>query len=232
MIPDIVAGWMRVAAVGSVSFVSATGANYVASGASINSPSTPAAIESGDGVFAIVFGRSALTPPAGWTLVASHTWTAAVANTIYVYRKDSVTVADSSTAFTWSQAAAGRMGLAYLVCRSTSGVISVGESAGVTTSSPSTANHSVTAPVLTATQDGELFLMAAGVEQANTDGASNTWTSPSSADLRTIATQADNRLAAATQARSSRQSNGSPWTFTTGVGANDFGALTIRLSPG
>lgn len=221
----------RFSAIASMSFVAASGTSYVDSATTINAPSSPGGIQNGDGLFAILLARSAVTPPSGWTLVASQAVVGATAQSVYVYRKTTVTTGDSSTAFTWTQASAGRMGLAYVVCRSSTGLLQIHESAGVTTSNASTATHNVTAPVLTAGTDGQLFLMAACAVLGDTP-ATNTWTAPASATLRSTATQSNNRLAVATQLRNSAASNSSPWTYTMGAAAaNEFAALTIRIGP-
>ena len=221
----------------AVSFVAASGANYIASGTSINSPSTPAGIQNGDGLFAIIYARSAFTPPVGWTLVASQSNSnpsSGVTQTIFIYRKDAVTSSDASTAFTWSQAVAGRMGLAYVVVRSSSGAITVAETASVETdyavSTPYPQNVQV--PTLAATSDGELFLIAATAELGNSIVSDGVWTAPAGATLRTISPQAENRLAAATQARNAGQSNSTPMTMgagTTTATANYYSAVTVRL---
>lgn len=221
----------------SVSFVSAVGASFVSGATSINSPSSPAGIANSDGLFAIVFARSALTPPAGWTLVASKSNTGTLTQTLFVYRKDTVTTSDSSTAFTWSQAASGRMGLAYVVARSSSGTITVAaNSTAETDYVASTAYpHNVTIPTLTATVDGELFLIAAASESATTNPSENTWSAAATgSSVRTTATQAENRLAAFTHSLNSTQSNSTP--FTMGIGgqiasANYYTSITVRLQP-
>lgn len=217
---------------GAVSFISATGANYVASGTTISSPTTPAGILNGDGLFALVFARSALTPPAGWTLVASRANTGTLTQTLYIYQKNSVTTGDSSTAFTWTQATSGRMGLAYITARSTSGSIviaQVGDSeTDYSVSTPYPQN--VTISTLTATVNGELFLIAASAESAS--GSTNTWTAPTGATARTTAVQNDSRLIGFTQARDNGQSNASPATLSAGAStANFYTNITVRLQP-
>lgn len=219
----------------SVSYVAASGAAYVNTATSINSPSSPAGIQNGDALYAIVFARSALTPPAGWTLVASQSNATGVPlQTIYIYRKDTVTSGDASTAFTWSQASAGRMGLAYVVARSTSGTINQAQTSGAENDVTTPANSfNVTIPVLTAAGAGELFLIAASSNVANPSPSMSTWTAPSGSTIRTTASLAENRLMVATQARGSGQSNATPATFAI-VGtaaANYFNALTVRLTP-
>lgn len=218
----------------SVSFISATGAVFTSTGTSINTPLTPGGIANGDGLFAILFARSALTPPAGWTLVASQANTGTLTQTLYIYRKNTVTTADSSTAFTWTQASSGRMGLAYIVARSTSGSITVAANSGATTNyAVSTAYpQDVTIPILAATVAGELFLIATSAEAAGASG-SDAWTAATGATRRTANTTAT-RLSAATQARNAGQSNASPMTFLPDGGlpaANYYSAITVRLQP-
>lgn len=214
----------------SVSFVAASGATY-ATATSINTPSSPAGIANGDGLFAIVFARSALTPPAGWTLVGSQANVGATTQTLYIYRKDTVTTGDSSTAFSWGQSVSGRMGLAYVVARSTSGTITEAQVSGAETDyAVATAYpQNVTVPTLTAGVDGELFLIAATCELTS---GSWPWTAATGATLRTTTPQTDNRLIAATQSRNTGQSNASPMTTGTGsASVNYHSSLTLRLAP-
>lgn len=220
----------RFSAIASMSFVAASGTSYVDSATTINAPSSPGGIQNGDGLFAILLARSAVTPPSGWALVASQSVVGATAQSVYVYQKTTVTTGDSSTAFTWTQASTGRMGLAYVVCRSSTGLLQILESSGVTTSNASALTHNVTAPVLTAGTDGQLFILAACAVLGNTD--TNTWTAPSGASLRSTASQGNNRLAAATQLRNAGDSNSSPWTHTLSTASfNEFASLTIRVGP-
>lgn len=222
---------------GVVSFVSAAGTSYVNGETTINSPSTPSGIQNGDGLFAIVYARNALTPPAGWTLVESQNNSNLANQTLYIYRKDTVTTGDASTAFTWTQASSSRMGLAYIVARSTSGTITVTQ-AGKTTNEYLTVTavpHSVTVPTLTATENGELFLVASTCAIGQVSPGTNTWSAASSgATLRTTAAQPENRLAVATQARNAGQSNATPITWTAssgGTSTNAYSTITVRLQP-
>lgn len=213
-----------------VTFVSSTTTGYVDGATSINTPSTPSGIQAGDGLFACLFSRSALTPPAGWTLVKSQTNTTITTQTLYVYRKDSVTSSDSGQSFTWNQANAGRMGLHYTVVRSTSGNITVAESAGTTNNSAAHANI----PTLTADVDGELFLMCATAAVATFGGGGgDTWAPSAGATLRSTAFAENNRLAVQTQARNAGQSNASPMTKTSTIGDADnaYSGITVRLAP-
>lgn len=233
MIPGIVAGQMRQAGSADiVSLIAASGASYTVSGTTINAPATPPGIQTGDGLFAVLLARSTVTPPAGWTLISSQAAASATTTqTLYVYRKNNVTTGDTSTVFTWTQSLSGRMGLAYVACRSSTGEIETPESSGATTSNPATVNHEVASPILTATKDGELFIMAAGAIATAAPPAAGTWIAPPSSTLCTIATQTDNRLGVATQVVNAGNTNSSPWFHLLEVaGVNNFSALTIRVA--
>lgn len=221
---------------GTVSFNSATGPAYIASGMSINTPSTPAGIVSGDAVFAIVFGRSALTPPAGWTLVSSQANTGTVTQTLYIYRKDSVSPSDSSSAFTWSQSVSGRMGLGYLVARSTSGSVLVQDSKTKTTSYPTAQAlpQSVLVEPHTSLHDGALFIVAASSAAATTAGSSNIWVASTSFTARSAASVADNRIFFQTRGVNSSGSNSSPIQFSPGPTAiaNYYSTISLLVYAG
>lgn len=219
-------------AAGTVSFQAAAGPSYIASGTSISSPSSPAGVASGDGLFAVVFGRSALTAPAGWTLVRSQeNVSGAITQTIYLYRKDSTSSADSSVAFTWSQAAAGRMGLAYILARSTTSALSVRQSASAANDFASAAVYSVPTQVLTATSDGELFIICGTALSAEPTNNS-TWSTLGVETARGTAAQPENRLGMFTASRNSGQSNSANVQFSnTSTAANDFSTITARIGP-
>lgn len=233
MMPGIFAGGALGGLINPVmSFVAATGAQYVSSGTSITVPSTPAGISNGDGIYAVVYGRSALTAPSGWTLVdsqANNDPGTGTTQTLYVYRKDTVTTADSSTSFNWQQASSGRMGLAYLVVQANTGTIVEAETNSAETDAPSGSSWNATVQTLTATEDNELFLIAAMAISAT--AGSDTWTAPTGATLRTTASAAQNRLSAATQSRNTGQSNATPYGFSTGGSPtlNYLATITIRL---
>ena len=218
---------------GSVSFVAATGASYIDSGTTINTPSTPAGVQAGDGLFAIVFARSALTPPSGWTLVNSQLFTAATTDqTLYIYRRDSAGSSDSSTAFAWTQASSNRMGLAYVLVRSSTGALTVAQSLKRADSvAESGGVISIPVPTPTAAADGELVLAACSTINAATTPTTTTWTAPSGMTLRTTATLNQNRMAVATQARSAGQSSSTPFTQTNSGTNLSTGAIAMRLAP-
>ena len=220
------------ASTSSVSYVAATGANYVTSGTTINTPSTPAGVATGDGLFAIVFARSTLTPPAGWTLVESQLNSGSgFTQTLYIYRRDSAGSGDSSTAFTWTQSASGRLGLAYVLARSTTGALTVAQSstlAPVGTVSGGIVN--IACPTLTATTAGELFVLAASSIYVAANPDLTTLTAPPGATLRTTAAVDQNRMAVATQALDNSQSNSTPFTLNgLSTGTYKFTSLAVRL---
>jgi hypothetical protein len=226
---------MAVASGGTVSHVASSGAGYVNGATTINSPLTPAGIANGDGLYAIVYARSALTPPSGWTLVASQVNTGTLTQTLYVYRKNTVSTSDGAAAFTWTQAVSGRMGLAYVVARSTSGAINQAQTSSAETDITTPGmSFTVTIPALTAAANGELFIIAATAEAGSVSPLNDTWTAPTGSTMRTTNTIPENRLAAFTQARNAGQSNAATAGFAIGAGggstANYFSAITIRLS--
>ncbi|HEY8343470.1 MAG TPA: hypothetical protein VIK75_10845 [Calditerricola sp.] len=126
------------------------------------------------------------------------------------------------------------MGLHYTVVRSTSGNITVAESAGTTNNpvAPPLAEPA-NIPTLTADVDGELFLMCATAAVATTGGGGDTWAPSAGATLRSTAAADDNRLAVQTQARNAGQSNASPMTKTSAAGPKDnaYSGITVRLAP-
>lgn len=83
----------------------------------------PAGIQDGDRVVAIVFARSALTAPAGWTLLASdgpvgNDWSEpTIEQSIYAYQKDTASASDSEATATWTQASIDWIGVVYAVLR-------------------------------------------------------------------------------------------------------------------
>ena len=215
----------------SVNFVAATGTSYTPSGTTINAPAAPAGVVSGDGLFAIVMSRSALTPPAGWSLVKSQSNTGASTQTVSIFKRDTAAPADSGASFTWTQAASGRMGLGYLLARSTSGALGVLGTDSASNTGTAAATQSVTLPVMTASGNGELFLLAAASELGS-DAGTDTWVASSGATIRTTAAQAGNRLCAETQARDLGQSNSTPMTITFGAAsASVFESVGCRIGP-
>lgn len=210
-----------------ISWVAGTTSGYVASATSIAS-STPAGIQNDDGVFAFVFARSALTAPAGWTLLASQACVSTtVTQTLYVYRKNTVTSADSSTSFTWSQASANRMGVTYAVVRAAEGDVRVAPGIGANFAT-NTTTTTVTAPGYYASRSAEMALLAATTVLA--PATSGTPTPPSGATLWS-GTVAENRLGAAYDAlNEGEQGGGANWTISSGtVTSNGVAAITLGV---
>lgn len=229
MIPFFVFANKIRATTASISFVASSASGYVAA-ASISSPTSPAGIADDDGLFAILMHRGVVTAPAGWSLVDTQAVTGAVTQSVSIYRKDTVTSADASTAFVWTQASGSRMGLNYIVLRSSSGVMTVASPTGKTsnTVSSNTVNN-CNVLSLTATMDGEMFILAG---TSVTTSGTNTWAAPAGATLRSTAATTDNRVVSATQARDSGESNSLPFTFSSSVAiSNEFASITIRVQP-
>lgn len=216
---------------GTVSFVAASADQYIVNGTSISSPSTPAGVQTGDALLAVVMSRSTLTPPPGWSLIVSVTNTDVASQTLHLYRRTSATPSDSSTAFTWTQAVSGRMGLAYILARSSTGIFDVAASASVETDqAPSLATQTLNIPTLTSGANGELFVICAAATLSNAAPDVNTWVAPAGATIRTTPAASDNRIMVATQERDSGQSNASTTTYTTAsAGSNYFTAIAARF---
>ena len=110
---------------GSVSFVAST-ASVVIDGTSI-SVTLPSGIQNNDGVVVCLVSRSTVTPASGWTLITSATVTySGTSHTISLYRKNTVTSADSSTTHTFSQSVYEVFEITAYVWRGTSGVVRYG----------------------------------------------------------------------------------------------------------
>lgn len=209
-----------------ISWVAGTTSAFVTSATSIAS-STPAGIQNNDGLFAFVFARSTLTPPSGWTLVASQATTSSpTTQTLYVYRKNTVASTDSSTSFTWTQASANRMGVTYAVARASGGSLRVAGGIGTNVINTS-GGDTIAAPGYYASRASELVLMAVTVI-SNT--ASSFAQTPPSGSTLWSGTVADNRLGGAYQVRNEGQVAGSAnWTASSGASSNGLAAITLGL---
>jgi hypothetical protein len=180
---------------GTMSWVAGTFSVYGASNTTINA-TTPSGIANGDGLFAFLFTRSTPSPPSGWTLVEqTGLFTTGTADQyLFLYKKDTVSSADSSTSFSWGQSVAARIGVNYAVVRSTTGSMAVAET--LPRINPSA---NVTGPTpfsTTATGDSQIVLLAGSMivyGTAATVGPSGYTVYTSSSAL------ADDRLSAAYQ---------------------------------
>lgn len=206
-----------------ISWISGTTSVYAVS-TSLNA-TTPAGIENDDGLFAFVMTRSVLTPPSGWTVVASGSAFGS-SNTQYLYavKKNTVTSADSSVAVTWTQASNARIGVTYALVRGDGKKITVSEFAINNTSYYYGTTYNI--PSLTATSpNGELFL--GGITSVIVLG-SFTSTPPSGMTLWSAGTT-DNRLHGAYQARAAGQNNNTSWTYTNDGNENGVTSIVLRV---
>ena len=226
---SIGATFVPAAASSGVSFIAATGVNYIASGTTISSPNTPEGVTTGDGLFAIVMALNTsaeptLTPPSDWTLVDAQllNYFSSAYVKLFIYRRDSASSGDSSTAFTWTQGAADIMGLGYVLTRSSTGSLTVAGTGKYGT----VEFNAATCPVVTATADGEMFLMAASLVSPSTDMV---WTAPTGATLRSSgAPNSIGRMGFATQSRDTGQSSGAAFGLSPS-GSAGTASISVRL---
>lgn len=119
MIPGIAAGQMRVAIGGPVSFIEASSTVYDT--AASQNQTIPAGAVAGDLLLVFVMHRSALTAPAGWTLVASQSCVYDTATQwMSIYKKTALSD-DAGTSTTWNQAASGFIAVHMHVYRKSGG---------------------------------------------------------------------------------------------------------------
>lgn len=199
--------------------------NLVTSNATTVAATTPASLQSGDLLIAFVFARSAITAPSGWTLI-DETALFGLNNSddqrLAAYEKDTVTSGDSSQSITWTQASSARMGVVYTAARNAA----IAETA---TKVEQTDYTEIYPPVLTATEDGELFLMAASTYALESEDQI-TPQEPFSTDLVSGTQIASYRLAVVKDVLNTNESNSGYFSFDWGVfSANELGAMTIRL---
>jgi hypothetical protein len=211
-----------------VSFIAGTTATFVASGTTI-SQNLPASILDDDDIFAYVFGRSALTPPAGWTLVDSQAFTAVggtLTQTLYVYRKNTVLSTDSSTSVTWTQASSGRMGVFYHHYR-----VGVGPLIVVGTPGKNALNSTTVSTITSAAlaSGREQLLVSVGSVVAQSGGAYSP-TAPAGFTLTSGASLADYRIMGSykTDAGGDGVSAGT-WTLCTSTSDSGAGSISFAL---
>lgn len=140
-----------------VSWVGGT-VGVMGSGTAITA-TTPSGIQDGDALLAWVTARSTVTPPAGWSLVTSVPVTASsITQTLHLYRKDTVTSGNASTAYTFNQTSSLTYGICYQVVRAESGVVVLRDASTAT----STGSTTVTPAAVTADRGQEMTLIGAG----------------------------------------------------------------------
>lgn len=203
-----------------------TQAEFLASVTSI-AGAAPDDIAAGDLLHAAVMHRGALTPPGGWSVVATQSCTrGALTHSLTVLRKDTAAPGDAGTVFTFTQAGAERMGLAYFVVRGTTGSVAA-------TGSPQTvavndlATNTITAPIVTAAAE-ELVVTVA--TSAN-GGAAVTQPSVSPGMSLVSGPASQCRLGVAYQRRAAGQTNAGRFTFDAGSPTtNGLAAITLRFT--
>lgn len=211
----------------AMSYVAGTNVVYQTSSTSV-AANTPAGVQAGDCLLAIVMARADITPPYGWSLVAESfapVGTSGVSQRVGVYRKDWADPGDANASVTWTQASAGRMGVCYQLHRGTYGDVIVAESATSFANEPAS---TIAPPVLTATKANESFVVVATFVGANAS-ASTTISAPAGSTLTCQSGVAQHRLSAAYRYRNAGETNGGVFTSTHSPVAFSAAALTIRL---
>jgi len=187
----------------------------------------PSVISTGGLVFVAVMARSAITPPAGWTVLQSVDCSSAATalQRLTVFTKDSVAPSDQSTAHIFTQSSSLRMGIVACAAKRDGGNISVAASSTSTVASTST--NTVTPPAVTSTQNGQLVLTFA--TSINGVTAATTPTPPTNTSLWS-GTAGENRLAAAYHLLDNTSSSAGAFTFDNGGPTNNgLAAVTVRL---
>lgn len=199
---------------------------YLAAATSIT-VTLPSVISAGGMVFVAVMARSAITAPAGWTLLQSVDCSSAATalQRLTVFTKNSVGPSDQSAAHTFTQATALRIGIMACAAKRDGGGISVAASATSTVASTST--NTVTPPVATASQNGQLVLTFA--TSINAQASVTTPIPPTDSSLWS-GTVGENRLAAAYQLLDNTAATAGGYTFDNGAPTNNgLAAVTVRL---
>lgn len=201
-------------------------AAYLASVTSITR-AMPADILTGDFLYAALMHRSAVSPPAGWTLVTSVSCTeTAITQTLSLFRKTTPAPADSGANATFTQASSGLMGLLYFAVRATTGMTL--SYIGVTSTAVNdTATNAITAPQITAAATELVVTVATSVNAT----ADVTYPSIAAGMSLISGSASQTRLGAAYQRRTIGQTSAGRFTFNNGTPANNgLAALTARFS--
>ncbi len=185
----------------------------------------PADLADDDLLLAFIGHRSALTPPAGWTLVdATASFTnGSITQTLSVYSKDAVLATDSESEIIWNQAADEAITFVYAAFRD-AGALTTSD-----TTVDSTATYQITPPTVSGTGTGQMLVVAGSTIVVY--GGSTTPTVPTSFTLDT-GTTSSSALAVAHRAIGSGDSNSGSIHMAPGQtpGTNGLGAITIRIA--
>lgn len=186
----------------------------------------PTGLNDGDCLLAFVYARSALTPPSGWSLVASQAHAnSTITQTLYIYKKDAVVVADSGDSFTWTQASSGQMGVAYAVFDATIG--SAVPAQIDTNFDDTTVAETVEQPILMADADGQMIVVCAATIEAT--GSSYAVTFPPDTTQMTASAPTDAYMGAAYQIADNGTNNLGEFQLLSTSTDNGLAAITITL---
>lgn len=200
-------------------------AAYLASVTSITR-AMPADILTGDFLYAALMHRSAVSPPAGWTLVTSVSCTeTAITQTLSLFRKTTPAPADSGANATFTQASSGLMGLLYFAARATTG-LTLNYIGATSTAVNDMATNTVTAPQITAAATELVVTVATSVNAT----AAVTYPSIAAGMSLISGSASQTRLGAAYQRRTIGQTSAGRFTFDNGTPTNNgLAALTVRF---
>lgn len=200
-------------------------AAYMASVTAITG-AMPDDIQTGDFLYAALMHRSAVSPPAGWTLVTSVSCTeTAITQTLSLFRKTTPAPADSGANATFTQASSGLMGLLYFAARATTG-LTLTYIGATSTAVNDTATNTITAPAITAAATELVVTLATSVVST----ASVTYPSVAAGMSLISGSASQTRLGAAYQRRTIGQTSAGRFTFDNGTPTNNgLAALTVRF---
>lgn len=196
------------------------------------SANAPTGLANDDLLLAFLFTRSTPTPPSGWTLVLSSSsfdqdGAGLNAQTIHVYKKNTVTTGDSGASFDWDQADNElRIGVAYGAFR---GAGTVSGSSAVT---GNVTTYVITPATVTATGNGQM-LVCVGSTIFSVGTATPTF--PTSFTRFTGTGLTGYRLAAAYRAVNLSDSNSGNIDMDPGESApasNGLGSVTLLIESG
>jgi hypothetical protein len=211
----------------SVSWVAGTTSAYVASGTTVSG--TIPTVEDDDLLLAVYYGRSAITTPSGWGLVATcactNMPTGSVVQTLAVFARRAE-AADSGATLTITQASSNRAGLTIAAARASVDRVQIAVAGTAYASDTSATTH--TPAVVTALGDGELAILAATDIVANTSGAT-TLTPPGGSTLWSGSALEQNRLGGAHWALNTGQSTGGNWQTSIDSVGGGWASISLRL---
>jgi hypothetical protein len=183
-----------------VIFVDASGTTIQTSSTTV-SETIPALTVTGDLILAFIMHRSSLTPPSGWTLVATSTCTNSTVTQITSVYKRTAVGGDAGSSPTWTQASAGRF-IAHI--NTYRGLLAPADVVAFATSNQSSATTNLLPwATVAATSNGQIGIASSSIILANV-GTPMTMT-PLSGTLSTPSSVTDNRLAVCRIARNSGQ---------------------------